>query len=114
MKFETTQKAIKQGYKNIIRVPYCGLQSLLGCESPIAYTTRAEGWGADIYAFGDTAIVTGYAPFGDIRPSHETNQRYELRAQEITEGIHNWQEKKALLDELIKEYLQEVLSNEHF
>ncbi len=114
MKFKTTQKAIKQGYKNVVQVSYCGLQSLLRCENPIAYTTCAEGWGADIYAFGNTAIVTGYAPFGNIRPAYETNQRYEKRAREITDGIYNWQKKKALLDELIKEYLQEVLSNEHF
>ena len=112
MKFKTTQKAIKQGYKNVIRVPYCGLQNLLKCESPIAYTTRTEGWGADIYAFGNTAIVTGYTPFGNIRPSYETNQRYEQRAREITDGIYNWEEKKALLDGLIKEYLQEVLNND--
>ena len=108
VKFKTTQKAIKQEYENVIRVSYCGLQSLLSCESPIAYTTRAEGWGADIYDFGNTAIVTGYAPFGNISPAYETNQRYEKRAREITDGIYNWQEKKALLDELIKEYLQEV------
>jgi len=112
MKFKTTQKAIKQGYKNVIRVPYCGLQNLLKCESPIAYTVRREGWGADIYDFGNTAIVTGYAPFGNIRPSYETNQRYEQRAREITDGIYNWEEKKALLDGLIKEYLQEVLNND--
>jgi hypothetical protein len=112
MKFKTTQKAIKQGYQNVIRVSYCGLQSLLKCESPTAYTTRVEGWGADIYAFGNTAIVTGYAPFGNIRPDYDTNQRYEKRAREITEGIHDWQEKKALLNELIKEYLQEVLNRE--
>ena len=112
MKFKTTQKAIKQGYKNVIRVPYCGLQNLLKCESPIAYTTRTEGWGADIYAFGNTAIATGYASFGKIRPDYETNQRYEQRAKEITDGIYNWEEKKALLDELIKEYLQEVLNND--
>lgn len=114
MKFKTTRKAIMQGYQNIIQVPYCSLQSLLSCESPIAYTTRAEGWGADIYSFGDTAIVTGYAPFGNIRPSYEVNQRYEKRAREITEGIHNWQEKKAMLTALIEEYIKEVLHNEHF
>ena len=112
MKFKTTRKAIKQGYENVIQVPYCSLQKLLRCESPIAYTTRTEGWGADIYAFGDTAIATGYAPFGNIRPSYETNQRYEQRAKEITDGVYNWQEKKALLDKLIKEYLQEVLNND--
>jgi len=112
MKFKTTQKAIKQGYENVIQVPYCALQNLLKCESPIAYTVRREGWGADIYDFGNTAIVTGYAPFGNIRPSYETNQRYEKRAMEITDGVYNWEEKKALLDELIKEYLQEVLNND--
>ena len=37
------------------------------------------------------------------------NQRYEEKAAKATEGIYNWQEKKALLDELIKEYLQEVI-----
>lgn len=111
MKFKTTQKEVKQGYKNVIQVPYCGLLFLLRCESPIAYTTRAEGWGADIYDFGDTAIVTGYAPFGNIRPDYETNRRYDQRAREITNSVRNWEERKALLDELIKEYLREVLNN---
>ena len=108
MKFKTTQKAIKQGYKNVIQVSYCGLQSLLECESPAAYTTRIEGWGADIYGFGNTAIVTGYAPFGNIRPGYEINQHYEQRATEATKGVYKWEEKKAMLQELIKEYIQEV------
>ena len=108
MKFKTTQKAIKQGYNNIICVSYCALQQLLSCESEIAYTTRIEGWGADIYQFGNTAIVTGYAPFGNIRPGYEVNQRYEQRATEATKGVYKWGEKKAILQELIKEYIQEV------
>jgi hypothetical protein len=108
MKFKTTQKAIKQGYNNVICVSYCALQRLLSCESEIAYTTRAEGWGADIYQFGNTAIVAGYAPFGNIRPGYEVNQRYEQKAMAATDGIYNWQEKKAILQELIKEYIQEV------
>lgn len=108
MKFKTTQKAIKNGYSNVICVSYCALQRLLSCESEIAYTTRAEGWGADIYQFGNTAIVTGYAPFGNIRPGYEVNQRYEERATKATESIYNYQEKKAILQELIKEYIQEV------
>lgn len=108
MKFKTTKKAVMDGYDKVICVGYCSLQSLLRCESESAYTVRREGWGADIYDFGNVAIVTGYAPFGNIRPAYETNQRYEKRAREITDGIYNWQEKKALLDDLIKEYLQEV------
>lgn len=108
MKFKTTQKAIKQGYSNVICVSYCALQRLLSCESEIAYTTRIEGWGADIYGFGNTAIVTGYAPFGNIRPGYEVNQRYEERATKAMEGIYNWQEKKAILAGLIEEYIKEV------
>lgn len=108
MKFKTTQKAIKQGYANVICVSYCGLQTLLMCEQAEAYTTRAEGWEADIYAFGNTAIVTGYAPFGNICPDYETNQRYEEKAMKATEGFYNYQVKKAILQELIKEYIQEV------
>ena len=108
MKFKTTQKEIMGGYKNVICVSYCALQQLLTCESPIAYTTRAEGWGADVYQFGNTAIVTGYAPFGNIRPGYEINQRYEKRAWELTDGIYDWEEKKALLAGLIKEYIKEV------
>ena len=108
MKFKTTQKAIKQGYSNVICVSYCALQRLLSCESKIAYTTRIEGWGADIYQFGNTAIVTGYAPFGNIRPGYEVNQRYEQKAMYATARMYNWNEKKAVLDEIIKEYIQEV------
>lgn len=108
MKFRTTKKAIMNGYNNVICVSYCALQRLLSCESEIAYTTRIEGWGADIYQFGNTAIVTGYAPFGNIRPGYEVNQRYEQKALDATDGIYKWDEKKAILGELIKEYIQEV------
>jgi len=109
MKFKTTQKAIKQGYKNVIQVSYCGLQNLLRCESPIAYTTRAEGWGADIYDFGNTAIVTGYAPFGNIRPGYELCQKYEKAAGEINSNYNlSYSERKAKLQELIKAFIEEV------
>jgi len=109
MKFKTTQKAIKQGYKNVIRVSYCGLQSLLNCESPIAYTTRAEGWGADIYTFGNTAIVTGYAPFGNIRPEYELCQKYEKAAEKVRCNYElSYTKRKERLQELITEFIQEV------
>ena len=108
MKFKTTKKDIMNGYEKIISVGYCNLQSLLRCERETAYTVRREGWAADIYDFGNTAIVTGYAPFGNIRPGYEVNQRYEERATKATEGVYKWEEKKAILQEFIKEYIQEV------
>ena len=108
MKYRTTKKDVMNGYNNIICVGYCSLQNLLHCEREAAYTSRREGWGADIYDFGNTAIVTGYAPFGNIRPGYEVNQRYEQKAMAATDGIYKWDEKKTVLSELIKEYIQEV------
>lgn len=80
MKYKTTQREIKNTYTNVISVSYCGLQSLLKYETPTAYTTRAEGWAADIYSIGTTAIATGYAPFGNIKASYDLCQKYEKKA----------------------------------
>ena len=43
MKFKTTKKEINNGYEFVISAGYCKLQYLLKWESPIAYTTRADG-----------------------------------------------------------------------
>lgn len=82
MKFKTTKKEITSTFATVICVPYCGLQNLLNYESPIAYTSRREGWAADIYNMGGgVAIVTGYAPFGNVRPAYELRERYETQAE---------------------------------
>lgn len=119
MKFKTTQKEIKANYNTIICVPYCGLPNLLRYEEPIAYTERREGWAADIYNMGNgVAIVTGYAPFGKIRPSYEQRQKYEMQAKKVTEisrSISNWngaRDEKAELKKLQAAFVKEVLSNE--
>ena len=83
MKYRTTQKAIKNGYDKTIKVSYCALQHLLNYESPEAYTAGSYGWGADIYSFGGVAIVTGYAPFGDITPDYDRVRFYDQQAERI-------------------------------
>ena len=114
MKYKTTKKAVMNGYYKVISVSYCSLQHLLHYEREIAYTTRAEGWGADVYQFGSTAIVTGYAPFGNVRPSYEVNKKYDDMAREIVNAWNGetFADKKAKLDLLIKDYLMEVLGND--
>jgi hypothetical protein len=113
MKYKTTKKAVMNGYYKVLAVPYCDLQHLLHYENEIAYTTRSEGWGADIYQFGSTAIATGYAPFGNVRPSYDLNKKYDDLAREITcsERSIPWEEQKAKLDALIQEYIKEALNN---
>lgn len=107
MKYKTTKRDVKAGYGNVICVGYCNLQNLLSYESETAYTTRREGWGADIYQFGNTAIVTGYAPFGNIRPSYDVCQKYERKAGEIPYTL-SYKERKEALNKLISEFIEEV------
>lgn len=109
MKFKTTKKAVMNGYDKIICVGYCSLQSLLRCESEAAYTVRREGWGADIYDFDNTAIVTGYAPFGNVRPGYELCQKYERAAEQINSNYAlSYLERKEQLRKLIKTFIEEV------
>lgn len=82
MKYQTTKKQIMNGYTNVIKVPYCALQTLLKYNKPIAYTTsKTYGWRADVYEINqNTVIVTGYGPFGNIEPDYDLRKKYKLRA----------------------------------
>ena len=110
MEFRLTQKQIKANFDKIISVPYCSLQNLLCWESPVAYTARRAGWAADIYDMGGgVAIVTGYAPFGDICPAYELRERYETRAAAIRYNYHlSWTEQREQLQQLAKEFIAVV------
>ena len=110
MKFKTTQKEIRANYNTIICVPYCGLQNLLNYESPVAYTSRREGWAADIYDMGGgVAIVTGYAPFGNVRPSYELWERYERTAEKIRYDYSvSYEEQKNNMHQLQRAFIREV------
>lgn len=114
MKFKTTQKAIKANYNTIICVPYCGLQTLLNYETPVAYTVRREGWAADIYDMGGgVAIVTGYAPFGNIRPSYELRERYETQAEKIRYDYSlSYEQQRESLKSLARDFIKVVCNHE--
>lgn len=112
MTYRTTQKEIKSRFTSIIAVPYCGLQHLLNLKSPEAYTARREGWAADIYNIGGTAITTGYAPFGNIRPDYATVKAFDAKAEEIRYDYGKlkitYDEMLSKLDELLAEFVREV------
>lgn len=115
MKFRTTQKAIRENYTNIISVGYCNLQFLLHHESPVAYTTRREGWGADIYEVSpNTCIVTGYAPFGNIKPDYETTRSFDIQAMNIVYRPYyvRYEAEKEELNALINEFVKQVCGQE--
>ena len=110
MKFRVAQKEIKSNFDKIISVPYCSLQNLLNYESPIAYTARREGWAADIYDMGGgVAIVTGYAPFGNVRPAYELREQFEKQAETIRHNYTiSWTEQREQLRQLAKEFIAEA------
>ncbi len=114
MKFKTTQKEIRANYNKIICVPYCGLQNLLNYESPVAYTVRREGWAADIYDMGGgVAIVTGYAPFGNVRPSYELRERYETQAEKIRYDYSlSYEQQRESLKSLAGDFIKGVCNHE--
>lgn len=109
MKYKTTQKFVKTHYEYVIKVGYCKLAYLLSWENPEAYTVRREGWGADIYGFGNTAIVTGYAPFGNITPDYEMCREYEELAREIChDSSISYEEQRFQIDALLERFLEEA------
>lgn len=111
MKYKTTKRDILRGYAVVISASYCSLQTLLRCETESAYTTRREGWAADVYDFGAAAIVTGYAPFGNARADYDTCRKYEAAAEKIAYNYNlTWEEQKNQLSALIREFITEVTS----
>lgn len=104
MKYKTTAKDLKAGYKYIISVGYCNLQSLLSYEQPIAYSSGTYGWNFDIYDVNGVAIATGYRGM----PSKNTEKAtYEVihNYEQLSKG-KTAEEKKALLKQFIEEVTQ--------
>ena len=109
MKFKTTKKEINQNYKNVICVGYCDAQYLLNGKNPIAYNAGYYGWNCDIYDVKGVAIVTGYRPFGNIRPDYETIKKYEDEARKIAcNSWGNYQKMLDQVDQLLNQFIEEV------
>lgn len=110
MTYKTTMKAVKAAYGNRIEIGYADLQNLLQCISPAAYTSGAYGWNADIYEIdGNTAIVTGYRPSGNIKPDYDIIRTYNDRAKEIQKSTTNYSDMKEKLANLITEFIEAVI-----
>ena len=103
-KINTTRKYVCGRFTNIICVPYCALQDLLRYESPLLFTSGIYGWNADVYIINyDTCIVTGYRPFGNIRPTYALTDAFNRTAQKA-DSLENCKD-------LLNAYAKEVLSN---
>ena len=109
MKFKTTRKEINQNFKNVICVGYSKMDYLLTNQQPIAYNSGADGWHCDIYDVNGVAIVTGYRPWGNIRPDYETIKKYEDEAFRICcDSWGNYQKMLDQVDKLLDQFIEEV------
>lgn len=103
-KMNVTRKYVFGSFTNIISVPYCALQDLLKHETPAWFTFGIYGWNADVYMFDlDTCIVTGYRPFGNIRPTYALTDVFNRAAQKA--------DTPEKCKDLLNVFVKEVLSN---
>lgn len=106
MKTQVTKKQIMGSFKNVICVPFCGLQHTLAGYEPRFYTAGVYGWNADIYIINnDTAVVTGYRPFGNIRPDYDTFKMFETAAENNARNIHDYEAWKTAAAGLVKDFI---------
>lgn len=110
---KTTKTKILNNYRNVVKVGYCELQRLLRTKERNFFTSGTYGWNADIYQVNhNTVIVTGYRPFGNIRPDYDLTERYENEAEKIICSNLDFEVKDAKLTELIEQFIEEVLGAE--
>ena len=107
---ELKRKQIKGMYKNIIKVGYCELPDLLSYTKKMGYTAGIYGWNADIFQVDwNTAIITGYRPFGNIDPDRMIIRKYNEETRRLKKQNINYEQIKSKLDELIENFKNEVI-----
>ena len=113
MNDKVTKKYVRQNYSRIIAVPYCELYHVLNPFRRFGHTEREEGWGADCYYVDfNTAIVTGYAPFGNYTAKYELCKKYENLAKEVYERETDWHIISDTCRQLMKDFAKEVCGDE--
>lgn len=111
MKFKATKKEMRNNYHYIIGIGYCAAQFLLKFESPIAYSTRTEGWACDYYDIDGVLISTGYAPLEskNVNIDYITIRDYDNRAREIAHDYTiSYEEREKQVKELLKELVEKA------
>lgn len=106
-----TKKDITDRYRTIISVDYCKVDDLMRYHDRIGYTSGKYGWNADVFAIdNNTAIVTGYRPFGTIKPNPDTVERYNDQAKLIWQNMdYTYESIKPLLDDVLAAFVREIL-----
>lgn len=111
MKFKTSKKTMRDYYgKNLYCVGYCDLSYLLYYKNASAYSCGVYGWSCDYYELENICISTGYSPIGK-RINYELTKKYNDKARELINSTLDYEEVKQKLNQLIKEFIQEIKNN---
>lgn len=110
MKKRTTKKYIMALENKIVEVGYCDLQHLLAYVNPDYYTAGVYGWNSDVYLLGNgIAIVTGYRPFGNVKPDYTTLRRWDDLAHDVLRNGHITEtERRAQVMRLLDRFVASV------
>lgn len=102
-KIKATKKEMRQNHR-IASIGYCEAQYLLKYQSPIAYSTRAEGWACDYYDIEGVIISTGYSTLNgkNTKCEYKTVRKYDDLASKA--------ESKEQIDELLKQFIAEIIA----
>ena len=104
-----TRKSVNAQFARRISVTYCGIQHILSQLPKYGYCTRAEGWACDVYVADiNTAIVTGYAPFGNYEAPYDVCQKYDKMAEEVLCKETDYYVVRDKCSEILGEFVKEV------
>lgn len=107
MKYKTTAKELRQA--GAISTSYCAIQTLLSCESPVAYTCGVYGWNCDVYHIDGAIITTGYNPVGTPAP-YDLCREYERKAEKVVSNYNlTFKQKRARLRRLLNNFINKAL-----
>lgn len=106
------KKEVEENFK-CYSIGCCEAQDLLSLEGTNYYTAGVYGWNADIYIFGNTAIVTGYRPFGESLDL-DIVTKYNKKADKYRRANkQSYEVQKRHLQMLIYEMLTEYEGNKN-
>ena len=107
-----TKKEILNGFKNVIAISYGCAQNLLHCVRANYYTySKVHGWQADVYIIdNDTAIVTGYAPFGNVKVDYALLKEYEKKAERVYYTVNHYDDRTNILKMYLIEFIEKTIN----
>jgi hypothetical protein len=108
-KLKASKKDMRS-YDKILSVGYCGLQSLLNRQYPIAYSSGVYGWACDYYYIDGVLISTGYNPLNSkgLKSDYALIKDYNDKARLVLSSTYNYDNATKALNILLSEFIQAI------